>query len=217
MKPNKIISIVLFLVILYLMVLINGLSNAMIFICALFIHEGFHLISAGFLQIKLDMPLISPLGLRFETDFDSLYGLKGALVILSGAFGNLIFALFVILLRKYIHIYNSDMFIFYNLIFALINLIPAFPMDASRAICALLSVRLGRLKAVKITAFISELIAYTMFLTGAYVFILKTDNMLLMILSVMIFYYSGKEKREAENDFVKGKLNKLYKVEYIKK
>lgn len=192
-----------------LMVAVNGIANSLIFILSLSVHEWFHYIFARLLGVKLNMPLVGIFGMRFETKFNDAYGLKWALIYLSGALGNAVFAIFIILTRNYIYIPNSDMFIFHNLLLAFINLIPAFPLDMARALCCLLNIKYTNTEAVKVISCISELIAFIMFSVGAYIFIFQTDNMVLMIFSVMIFYYTGKERRMAQTEFIKSKLNRI--------
>ncbi|MFK7807220.1 MAG: M50 family metallopeptidase [Saprospiraceae bacterium] len=57
---------------------------------------------------------------------------------------------------------------FLNLILAMFNLLPAFPMDGGRMVRALLSMKLGRLKATRIASFIGRLIAIVLLATAIY-------------------------------------------------
>lgn len=216
MKISKVISIILIILIIYLMIETNGFANAMVFVFAIMIHEGFHYISAMFLKEKISLPTIGALGLRFEIRIPRNENLKWVVIYLAGSFGNIFCAFSAVVSKKYLYIHNADMFIFYNLLMAFINLIPAFPMDMARALCCILSKCYGVVKGVNVVSLISELIAYAMFSVGMYIFIFKSDNMILMILSVMIFYYTEKQRQLASEEFVRGKIKKLADIK-IKK
>lgn len=216
MKISKAISFILIIFIVYLMIETNGFANAMVFVFAIMIHEGFHYISAVFLKERISLPIIGALGLRFEVSMPRNESLKWVVIYLAGAFGNIFCAFSTVVIKKYIYIHNADMFIFYNLLMAFINLIPAFPMDMARALCCVLSKCYGAIKGVNIVSLISELIAYAMFSVGVYIFIFQTDNMILMILSVIIFYYTGKQRQLAGEEFVREKIKKLANIKINK-
>ncbi len=216
MKISKAISVILIIFIIYLMIETNGFANAMVFVFSIMIHEGFHYISAVFLKEKISLPYIGALGLKFEISTARKESLKWVVIYLAGAFGNIFCAFSAVVIKKYIYIHNADMFIFYNLLMAFINLIPAFPMDMARALCCILSKCCGMIRGVNIMSLISELIAYAMFSVGGYIFIFKTDNMILMLLSVIIFYYTGKQRQIASEEFVRRKIKKLADIKINK-
>jgi Zn-dependent protease/CBS domain-containing protein len=75
---------------------------------------------------------------------------------------------------------------FYNILLGLFNLLPAFPMDGGRVLRALLSKKVGFLKATKWSVQIGKAFA-----VGMGVFGLLTFNFILILIAV--FLYSGAE------------------------
>lgn len=84
--------------------------------------------------------------------------------------------------------YFLFIFVAINGILAAFNLLPAFPMDGGRMLRALLSLRLGRLRATRASVYIGQFIAvilvgyglwnfhYTMALIGLFVFIMAANE-----------------------------------------
>ncbi len=179
----------------------RGFGEFFVFAFSLAVHEGFHLISAVFLNIKTGWPVLGPLGLRF-TAAENISGSRGALLYLSGPLGNLLFALGAALAAPHLYIYKSDFFIFYNLLIAAVNMLPAYPLDAARALTALLAVKKSRFCAVRTVCYISELVALMLFLLGLYIFIFRSNNLLLMLLAAMILGSARLEKDAAAADII---------------
>ena len=215
MKIQKLISFAAFAFIVTSMVKINGVFPSVIFIVSLSAHEGFHFICARFLGIELSLPTVSVLGLRFDLKDVKVSGGKGALLYLSGSFGNLLFAAAALLISRAAYMPNAEFFVFYNFALAAVNLIPAYPMDAARALQCILEKYMSELRAVEITAFVSMLLGYIIFLEGIYLFLFKTDNAIPMVLGCLIFRSAAKEKADSQNAFVKSRINR-YKNLYQK-
>ena len=70
-----------------------------------------------------------------------------------------------------------------NVVLALFNLIPAFPLDGGRVLRGLLATRLGALRATEISSRIGQLFAFAFFLIG-----LLGGNFLLALIAVFIFF-----------------------------
>ena len=70
-----------------------------------------------------------------------------------------------------------------NVVLALFNLIPAFPLDGGRVLRALLATRLGALRATDISSVVGQLFAFAFFLIG-----LLGGNFLLALVAVFIFF-----------------------------
>ena len=159
---------------------------------------------------------MSVLGLRFDLKDVKVSGGKGALLYLSGSFGNLLFAAAALLISRAAYMPPSaEFFVFYKFALAAINLIPAYPMDAARALQCILEKYMSELRAVEITAFVSMLLGYIIFLGGIYLFLFKTDNAIPMVLGCLIFRSAAKEKADSQNAFVKSRINR-YKNLYQK-
>lgn len=72
------------------------------------------------------------------------------------------------------------------------NLLPAFPMDGGRMLRALLSYRLGRLRATRIAATIGQAIAFGLAFLGLF------GNPLLLFIALFVFLAAGQEAQAVE-------------------
>jgi Zn-dependent protease len=88
--------------------------------------------------------------------------------------------------------------VFYNLLLGLANLVPAYPLDAARALEGVLVRLFGRMEAVRYVCYLSAGIAAATFSVGFYLFLMRSDNFLLMALGAFFFYSAGKEARASE-------------------
>jgi len=70
-----------------------------------------------------------------------------------------------------------------NVVLAVFNLIPAFPLDGGRILRALLATRLGAVRATDISSRVGQLFAFAFFLIG-----LLGGNFLLALVAVFIFF-----------------------------
>jgi Zn-dependent protease len=75
-----------------------------------------------------------------------------------------------------------------NVVLALFNLIPAFPLDGGRVLRGLLAARLGALRATEIASRVGQLFAFAFFLIG-----LLGGNFLLALIAVFIFFGANGE------------------------
>lgn len=80
-----------------------------------------------------------------------------------------------------------------NIVLALFNLLPAFPMDGGRVLRALLSMRLSRLRATRIASLIGQAIAL-----GLFAFALSEGNYLTSLVGVFVFFMAMQEYRQVK-------------------
>ncbi|MCK0143658.1 site-2 protease family protein [Aliiroseovarius sp. F20344] len=78
-----------------------------------------------------------------------------------------------------------------NLILAVFNMIPAFPMDGGRVLRAVLSLFTDRIKATRIAAAAGQFVAFLMALTG-----LMSGNLMLVLIAGFIFIAAGGESAD---------------------
>jgi hypothetical protein len=94
-------------------------------------------------------------------------------IYLMGPAGNLLFALLIFIVSTNVYLPKAEFFIFYNLLLACVNLIPAYPLDAARAAAAVLRRAFGAVSAVRIMAYVSYLISILSFLRDCICSLLK--------------------------------------------
>ena len=85
-------------------------------------------------------------------------------------------------------------FLFYlgylNVVLAVFNLLPAFPLDGGRILRALLATRLGALRATEVSSIVGQVFAVAFFLVG-----LISGNLLLALVGVFIFFGASGESQ----------------------
>jgi len=79
-----------------------------------------------------------------------------------------------------------------NVALVVFNLIPAFPMDGGRVLRALLSMRLGPLRATQVAARVGQALALVMALAGFFV------NPMLILIGIFVFFAAGAEAQSAQ-------------------
>ena len=87
---------------------------------------------------------------------------------------------------------SAGQFFFYlgfiNIVLALFNLIPAFPLDGGRVLRGLLATRFGPVKATDISSTIGQVLSAGLFLVG-----LLTGNFFLVLIAVFVFFGASGE------------------------
>lgn len=80
-----------------------------------------------------------------------------------------------------------------NIILAIFNIIPAFPMDGGRVFRAMLTPKYGRIRATYMASRLGRAIAVLFFITG--LFVLGSVNLPLIIIAIFIFTTADREYR----------------------
>ncbi len=87
--------------------------------------------------------------------------------------------------------YWLPILLFLNILLAVFNLLPAFPMDGGRILRALLALRMPRLKATRIASRIGQLAGFVFILIG-----FKIGHWGLMLIGSFVIITAGKEYRD---------------------
>jgi Zn-dependent protease/CBS domain-containing protein len=87
-----------------------------------------------------------------------------------------------------------------NIVLAVFNLLPAFPLDGGRILRGLLASRLGALRATEISSIVGQVFAVAFFLIG-----LISGNLLLALVAVFIFFgASGESQLVRQRELTRG-------------
>ncbi len=101
-----------------------------------------------------------------------------------------------------------------NIMLALFNLLPAFPMDGGRILRSLLAIRLGREKATKIAAIVGQIFAVAFVVASIY----PLQSPVFALLGVFIFFSALQEYRsiKSEEALKKVTVKEVMKTDFTK-
>ncbi len=151
--------------------------------CALW-HELFHIIA-----LKGDFLLSQKThGIAIKTGMLSYK--KEILVTLAGPFAS--FLAFLVFYIIYAFLKSETVFFLYasNLVLFLINLLPIYPLDGARALLALLSLKLERQTAVRISRIISFIFLLPLCFLSVIILLKTGYNLSLLIICVFLLTLS---------------------------
>lgn len=195
--------------------------KAKIFLAFLFIiiHEFCHYLVAIKVGARVDNFKVHPLGTTIEiSEYDELSPKEEILICIAGPVVNLVLAgIFFIAKNYYGGGFINNCFEI-NLILGLFNLLPAFPLDGSRIIRAILSTRMLYKTAYNITLIISLIVSAGFCIMFFALLYLHSFNLSLVLSAIFIFYTTYKEKERVMyiimSDIIK-KRKRLLKKKYI--
>lgn len=133
-----------------------------------FIHEMGHLICGIVLGLKPKALKIMPLGISIEfsvicNDYNkkikngNLLTIKKMIIALAGPITNFIIVGICILLKNYINSNVCNQIIYANILIALFNLLPIYPLDGGRGLKYLIHIFKGNKKSIEHTKLISNI------------------------------------------------------------
>ena len=193
---------------LFLFLLTSQLEMYLLLMLFAIIHELGHLAAGLILKFKPEEIKLTPVGLQIQFKVSNeeyklnnvkSYTIKKAIIALAGPLTNFIIATIMIAIAQiniglqYTYIFS--LIVYSNLLIAMFNLIPIYPMDGGRVVKEILSIIFGKKKAYKITYMISKtvLILLTAVASTA---ILYIHNIAILIIIAYLWYLEIAEIRK---------------------
>lgn len=152
------LKVFLFAIIFYFTKQIHIYALLMLFA---FCHEMGHLICGVLMGLKPKSLKIMPMGLSIEFEIysknikDKLQ-LKKIWIALAGPITNIIIILITIIFNKNIETILYGEIIYSNILIAIFNLLPIYPLDGGRILKEVIHIIKGRKKAIELTNYISN-------------------------------------------------------------
>ena len=193
---------------LFLFLLTSQLEMYLLLMLFAIIHELGHLAAGLILKFKLEEIKLTPVGLQIQFKVSDeeyklnnvkSYTIKKAIIALAGPLTNFIIATIMIAIAQiniglqYTYIFS--LIVYSNLLIAMFNLIPIYPMDGGRVVKEILSIILGKTKAYKITYMISKTVLILL-TAAASIAILYIHNIAILIIIAYLWYLEIAEIRK---------------------
>lgn len=163
---------------------------------AVFLHESAHLAALRALGGRMCCFRPAPFGLCMELDESSL-SLRGeALVSAAGCIVNLLSAVIAVICYRFFSIDILD-FGTVSLLVALVNLVPAEPLDGGRLLYLAISALFGPFVACRVSAVVTYLFGFAVFLFASYMLLASVSGIYPLLFSVYIFAGNAKMLEKA--------------------
>lgn len=190
---------ILMIGILLIMLFTGYLTQFIITLISIFLHELGHIFMAKYLGCAISNIRILPVGMNAVID-DNMCSMRERLIIdISGPFVNILLALFSFLLSlSALPIqHHTAAILWINIFLMAFNLLPVLPLDGGRILREALAERFGIIFAGRFMRRFSLFFSIFVLLFGTYLWIHNRNNFSLIIIGFYIFSTSSFKKTEA--------------------
>lgn len=153
-----------------------------VLMCFAVIHEIFHMLMGILLGYKPKTLRIMPFGfeITFQDNELNYSNIKKILIAFAGPFINIIIAIIGVFL-------HNEMLTFTNLIIALFNLIPIYPLDGGRILNEFLKLKINNMEADRITNRVSKILVIIMTVASSFL-IIYMKNFIIIFVLIYLWY-----------------------------
>ena len=157
-----------------------------------FIHEIGHLIAGLILKLKPKLIKITPFGLSitfegYGKEVHKNINKKRILIALAGPLTNIILVFIFILIPDWKIILSKEILIYSNLIIALFNLMPIYPLDGGRILENILKLKNSNIKSIEITNKVSNILVISLTILAS-IFVFYIKNIAVFFAIIYLWY-----------------------------
>lgn len=168
----------------------GGKSLIYVFVSASF-HESAHMFFYYVFRAKIKAVKVLPFGISAEFYSTSrLSYTKENIALFAGPFFNLLIACLSFFISRKAQIFESDVFIAYNLAYFILNMLPVLPLDGGRILKNLLLKRFLYKKATSVSRVFSAIFIFLLFASAV---VFRNFSLLLIVGYLAFSFFSAGE------------------------